>query len=74
MRLVLLYLVVLALTLAFRSVPNPVDKKVDDGAKVAHHKAHDTVSDVPHVRRHDPVSCLTAFLQAFDAPLTTVGA
>lgn len=61
MRLVLLYLVVPALTLAFRSVPDTVDN-------------HDIVPDVPHVRRHDLASYVTEFLDGFEAPLANVGA
>jgi hypothetical protein len=69
-----LHLVVLALTLGLRSVPDTVEKKVDGGAKTAHDKVPDTVHGVHHVKRYDAVEDLTGFFAEFEVSLVRVGA
>ena len=73
MRLVSLYPVVPALTLAFRSVRETVELEVD-GGKAVHDKVWDTVATVPHVRRHDPAHDLSVFIGTFGVSLTKLGA
>ena len=63
MRSVSLYPVVPLLSLAFRSVPDTLEKNVDIDKR-----------DVPHVRSYDNVVCLTSFVNDFEEPLSRLGA